>query len=1064
MSNLKILQYNVRKSKKVMEPLLADPRTRSYDIIALQEPWRNPNQNRTYCPGSSGFLPAYDDVERRSCFLVNREVDSTIWTVQFPSPDLSVLCLRTEQGNIWIYNVYSEPPGNYQNTEYSTPIPLLEDLLRRDGEHIVLGDFNLHHPTWCGIRNPTQHTAAESLLNILYPNGLSLASPQAVPTWEARGLSSTIDLTFLTSNLQERVCQCQVRTDLDFGSDHYPISTYIIMESVRLPYQPRRCWKRMDHDIVSAGAVYTPAPPTFRTAQDIDNYTATLTRFTQELVDQAVPWSKPSSYGQPWWTTEVQEAVQAERLARRRQDWDAYHTASRTKARTIHQAKRKCFREMIHEATQGDGIWGLARWGRASEGPAALPIMPDLITDTGTARSIPEKADALRTKFYPEVQADITDIQDTTFQDNTFIGSFDIDQVVTHHEISALLRTRRANKAPGSDSISNDFLKAMGEPLANAVACIATACWQLGHYPAQLKHARTIVLRKPNKQSYEEPGSWRPIALLNTIGKLIEAVTAKRIQTIAEEHHLLPDTQMGARRFRSTETALELLTEQVYTVWKSPKHVATLLSLDLSGAFDTVHPIRMLDILRKKGFPGWLVRWVRAFLTDRTTTLVIQGKESPPFAIKAGVPQGSTLSPILFTFYAHELLEICNQPKARISAIGFADDTNILTYGTSTESNCRTLERIHEKCLEWAERHGMKFSPGKYELTHFTRSRTKFNLAAGVNFGSIRKEPSGEVRILGVWLDTKLTWSAHARKVTRKAASQIGALTRLTASTWGASFARSRQIYSSIVRPMLAYGAASWHSPTEGKAKGVAAKLRTVQNKCLRTIAGAYRATPIQALETETFIPPIDLYLDSRIAAFQRRLQASPTYDQIQKACQAIARRLKLRKPRTTQTQGQRRAEWTVNRDTELGEDTPEVKKILQTWTNRWQAIPRTEWDQIHRPPDKGILKLHSKLRKAESTILIHMRTGRTGLAHFLHKAKVPGWDSGVCECGQALETPRHVLLYCPRERERRTEFGERADFVRLLDTPEGAGIASRWMIQSGRLRQFQVANSLLYE
>ncbi|PQE33417.1 reverse transcriptase protein [Rutstroemia sp. NJR-2017a WRK4] len=284
----------------------------------------------------------------------------------------------------------------------------------------------------------------------------------------------------------------------------------------------------------------------------------------------------------------------------------------------------------------------------------------------------------------------------------------------------------------------------------------------------------------------------------------------------------------------------------------------------------------MLDILRKKGFQRWLVRWIRAFLTDRTTTLVIQGKESQPFAIKAGVPQGSTLSPILFNFYAHELLEICNQPKARISAIGFADDTNILIYGTSTKSKYRMLERIHERCLKWAERHGMKFSPGKYELTHFTRSHTKFNVTAGVNFGSVRKEPSGEVRILGVWLDTKLTWSAHARKVTRKATSQIGALTRLTASTWGASFAWSRQIYSSVVRPMLTYGAMLWHSPTEGKAKGVAAKLRTVQNKCLRTIAGAYSATPIQALETGTFTPPIDLYLDSRIAAFQRRLQASP--------------------------------------------------------------------------------------------------------------------------------------------------------------------------------------------
>ena len=109
--------------------------------------------------------------------------------------------------------------------------------------------------------------------------------------------------------------------------------------------------------------------------------------------------------------------------------------------------------------------------------------------------------------------------------------------------------------------------------------------------------------------------------------------------------------------------------------------------------------------------------------------------------------------------------------------------------------------------------------------------------------------------------------------------------------------------------------------------------------------------------------------------------------------------------------------------------------------------MPGTDWDQIHRPPDKKVLKLHSNLRKAESTVLIHMRTGRTGLAHFLYKAKVPGWDSAICECGQAPETPRHVLLYCPRERERRIELGNRTDFVRLLDTLEGAAVASKWMI-----------------
>ncbi|PQE10705.1 reverse transcriptase protein [Rutstroemia sp. NJR-2017a WRK4] len=92
------------------------------------------------------------------------------------------------------------------------------------------------------------------------------------------------------------------------------------------------------------------------------------------------------------------------------------------------------------------------------------------------------------------------------------------------------------------------------------------------------------------------------------------------------------------------------------------------------------------------------------------------------------------------------------------------------------------------------------------------------------------------------------------------------------------------------------------------------------------------------------------------------------------------------------------------------------------------------------------------------------MRTGRIGLAHFLSTAKVPDFPTKQCECGQGWETPRHVLLHCTFEDSRRVSLGENQDFVRLLDTPQGALVASKWMIQSGRVRQFQVANSLLYE
>ena len=62
MNRLKVLQYNVQKSKdKVIAPLLADKTAATYDILALQEPWQNPYKNTTYYPNSSVFYIIYDD-------------------------------------------------------------------------------------------------------------------------------------------------------------------------------------------------------------------------------------------------------------------------------------------------------------------------------------------------------------------------------------------------------------------------------------------------------------------------------------------------------------------------------------------------------------------------------------------------------------------------------------------------------------------------------------------------------------------------------------------------------------------------------------------------------------------------------------------------------------------------------------------------------------------------------------------------------------------------------------------------------------------------------------------
>ena len=77
-----------------------------------------------------------------------------------------------------------------------------------------------------------------------------------------------------------------------------------------------------------------------------------------------------------------------------------------------------------------------------------------------------------------------------------------------------------------------------------------------------------VTLQKPGKVDYRDLKVWHPIALLNTLGKALEAVVARRIRYIAEKYHLLSTTQHRCHKQGNTLTALELLTEQIHMVWK----------------------------------------------------------------------------------------------------------------------------------------------------------------------------------------------------------------------------------------------------------------------------------------------------------------------------------------------------------------------------------------------------------------------------------------------------------------------------------------------------------------
>jgi exonuclease III len=179
---LRILQYNVNKSRnKVLAALLEDPEIKNYDIIAVQEPWRNPFDSQAYNPRQSGFhLIDKKSAESRVSIYVNKEISSNIWTETIHSPDLITVSIRLagERNEIInIHNIYNPPPASH--TEHRNKGTLIEipEALSMPGAHIMVGDFNLHHPVWNAPSYRQQHSLADDLLTATRNAGLELALP-----------------------------------------------------------------------------------------------------------------------------------------------------------------------------------------------------------------------------------------------------------------------------------------------------------------------------------------------------------------------------------------------------------------------------------------------------------------------------------------------------------------------------------------------------------------------------------------------------------------------------------------------------------------------------------------------------------------------------------------------------------------------------------------------------------------------------------------------------------------------------------------------------------------------
>ena len=197
----------------------------------------------------------------------------------------------------------------------------------------------------------------------------------------------------------------------------------------------------------------------------------------------------------------------------------------------------------------------------------------------------------------------------------------------------------------------------MWKYISYIITQIFKASINLSHYLKKWKTATIIVLRKPRKPDYTMPGAYRPISLLNTLGKLLEVVITQCLSYYTETHNLLPDTQFSRRPGRTTEQALLVLANTINQAWLKNK-VVTLVAFDLKGAFNSINKLTLNLCLRESSIPKITKKWIQSFIEERMASIKFDNFKTKAAPLKnAGLTQGSPLLPILFTFFNSDLID-----------------------------------------------------------------------------------------------------------------------------------------------------------------------------------------------------------------------------------------------------------------------------------------------------------------------------------------------------------------------------------------------------------------------
>ncbi len=283
---------------------------------------------------------------------------------------------------------------------------------------------------------------------------------------------------------------------LDSTSDHSTLALTVPIAQRAPTSAGRLLIGQIDKELYTSRLASYPLPqaPQLDTPEALDKEAADLTSAILSVAKCLAPRTKESAQGNPWWTKQCTEAVQARQRP----------GGARRARRTITKAKAAYYQNQIANATVSKEVFRIAGWHRLEGVYSTVPLQAG---QGALAVSGIEKATLLRQKILVEAASAI-DIPPEASEPGTEALAFPLPE---EEEVrQALLEA--GNTAPGDDEITMPLLRLAWPPLAKRLTALCRAALRLGHHPHPFRSADVVFIPKPGKRDRSLPKSYRPIS------------------------------------------------------------------------------------------------------------------------------------------------------------------------------------------------------------------------------------------------------------------------------------------------------------------------------------------------------------------------------------------------------------------------------------------------------------------------------------------------------------------------------------------------------------------------